>query len=358
MTAPSPKLIFLCTFLFLASALVSLSVRNSPHRARALFSSSFSRQGHLSDTAIVPHKSKVAFATFLSGSPSDESSDETPSKDEHDPDDNDDGYFLAARVLTYQLLHSASAGTNGSIPFLVLVTDDVSARKRATLAREGATIVPVAKLNASWVQPGAARWRDVLAKLRLFELVGYAKICFLDADTLVTARLDGVFYDEATTLQPVLERSDAVRADEAALPRTYAFAAHPDAWAYDHPLPPPSPEPDYLNCGFFVVAPDRALFAYYASLLALDGRFDPRFPEQNLLNYAHRKEGNMPWRHLWYGWNVNWPTERDLKAGARSFHAKYWDDDPTHDEVLKRMWRDQRWEMEGYWRARRLLEGE
>ncbi|KAF2237550.1 glycosyltransferase family 8 protein [Viridothelium virens] len=348
MTAPSPKLIFLCTFLFLASALITLTVRTSSYHSHALFSSSSHRK-HLTTTASDPLKSKVAFATFLAGRAADEHS----SAEEADSDDNQDGYFLGVRVLNYQLRLSASAGTNASIPFLVLVTEDVSARKRATLASEGASIVPVAKLNASWVHAGADRWRDVLAKLRLFELTAYAKICFLDADTLVTGRLDGVFYDEATMVQPALARADAIKDDEAPLPRTYSFATHPDYWTYDHSFPPPAPESDYLNCGFFVFAPSLDLFAYYVSLLSLEGRFDPTYPEQNLLNYAHRSEGNMPWRHLWYGWNVNWPTEKDWRAGARSFHAKYWDGDPTHDKVLKRIWRDQRWEMEGYWKGRR-----
>ena len=350
MTNPSPKLIFLCIFLFLTSALVTLSIRTSFHHRRALPYSSFpSNQDPLSTASARHHKSRVAFATFLAGDHS--------SPDDHNADDNDDGYFLSTRVLTYQLLHSVNASTNGDIPFLVLVTDDVSARKRATLAREGATIVPIQKLNSSWVRPGTDRSQDLFAKLRLFELTAYAKICFIGADTLVTRRLDGVFYDEATTLQPALEKADAIQSDEAPLPQTYSFASHPDFWTYDHEFPPPSPEPDHLDGGFFVLTPSKQLFEYYVSLLQLEGRFDSTFQEQNLLNYAHRKEGNMPWRHLWFGWNVNWPTERDLKGGARSFHAKYWDGDPTHDKVLERLWRDQRWEMEGYWKGRLEVEG-
>jgi alpha-N-acetylglucosamine transferase len=353
MNNPSPKAVFFYTFLFLASALITLSIRSSSHHH-----DSIPRFGSRLRTASLPAASppdthsKIAFATFLAGKPIDEKS----IVDDVDADDNEDGYFLGARVLTYQLLHSASAGTNNTIPFLTLVTADVTARKRATLEREGATIIPVEKLNASWVQPGQDRWRDVLAKLRLFELTQYSKICFIDADMLVTGRIDGVFYDEATTIQPARGIESAIKNDEAPLPLTYSFAARPDMWGYDHPIPPTSPESNYLNSGFFVFSPSTALFEYYKSLLSLEGRFDPRFPEQNLFNYAHREEGNMPWRHLWFGWNVNWPTNRDREGGARSFHAKYWDGDPTHDEVLKGIWRDQRWEMEGYWRARNQMD--
>ncbi|KAI7614749.1 hypothetical protein KC319_g19805, partial [Hortaea werneckii] len=107
----------------------------------------------------------------------------------------------------------------------------------------------------------------------------------------------------------------------------------------------------------FVFTPSKVLFEYYLSLLKLPGRFDPGFPEQNLLNYAHRRDGNMPWKPLWYGWNVNWPTEKDWRGGARSFHAKYWDGDPSHDPLLKAIWKEQKAEMEGFYRGRDIALG-
>ena len=44
-------------------------------------------------------------------------------------------------------------------------------------------------------------------------------------------------------------------------------------------------------------------------------------------------------------------------GGARSFHAKYWDGDPSHDPVLKAIWKEQRAEMTGYYRGRELNGG-
>ncbi|KAK5141576.1 hypothetical protein LTR04_002549 [Oleoguttula sp. CCFEE 6159] len=301
----SPKLIGLCTFLFLASALITLSLRSSHYSNH--WPALTSESSLLQRPGPAHRQSRVAFATFLAGAAAD--------NDEAAVDDNADGYYLGARVLAYQLLHSPSIGTNSSIPFLVLVTEDVSERKRKRLTLDGATVVVVDKLVAEWVHPGADRWRDVLAKLRLFELTSYAKICFIDADTLVTKRLDGVFYDEATMLQMTLSNPAELKDDEAPLPRSFMFASKPDAWGYEHAYPPVPPESDYLNCGFFVFTPSKELFAYYMSLLAIKDRFYPAFPEQNLLNYAHRKEGNMPWSHLWYGWNMNWPTVKDLEGG-------------------------------------------
>ncbi|KAF1355361.1 nucleotide-diphospho-sugar transferase, partial [Delphinella strobiligena] len=237
--------------------------------------------------------------------------------------DNDDGYYVSARVMIYQLLHSPTAATNTSIPFLVLCTTDVSPRKRARLASDGATVIVVDKLAADWVHPSADRWRDVLAKLRLWEQVSYEKICFIDADMLVTKNLDAVFWDPATSVRTTLSNPSEIKGDEANLPPTYAFASRADLWGFDHPYPPPETN-TYLNCGFFVFTPSIQMFAYYTSLLAVEGKFDPAFPEQNLLNYSHRMEGNMPWQRVLFGWNVNWPTRRDWEGGAGSFHAKFW----------------------------------
>ncbi|CAK3850620.1 Hypothetical predicted protein [Lecanosticta acicola] len=374
MTAANPRTVGLCIFLFLASALLTLSLKQTHHRSAQFLPSSLT---HRKGTTLAASKGnaaaaaaaslapedpqtthqkvlqthKVAFATFLAANAN-------PGRKETDAesaaiDDADDGYFIGTRVLAYQLLHSRSAGTNNSIPFLVLCTRDVSLRKRTILKSEGATIVLVEKLDNGWVQQGNPRWQDVMTKLRLFQLTQYSKICFIDADMLVTAPLDGVFFDEATLTQATLPHQEAIKEDEAPLPRTYLFATHADYWGYDHEYPPPT-SLSYLNCGFFVFTPSIPLFDYYVSLLSLPGRFDPTFPEQNLLNYAHRQDGNMPWRPLWYGWNVNWPTEKDWRGGARSFHAKYWDGDPSHDPVLKAIWKEQRAEMEGFHRGRQL----
>ncbi|KAF2222047.1 nucleotide-diphospho-sugar transferase, partial [Elsinoe ampelina] len=244
--------------------------------------------------------------------------------------DDEDGYFLGARVLTYQLLHSPVTGTNLSLPFVVLVTPDVAARKTARLRADGATVVQVPRVENGWIKAADPRWRDVMTKLRLWELTQYEKVCFVDADTLVTGRLDEVFWDEGTVLRHTRpeggkgqggEREE--HPDEGSLPRNYMFAAHVDSWGYEHVWPPPL-DVEYFNVGFFCFRPDREVFEYYQRVAGLEGRFDPGMPEQNLLNYAHRRGGAMPWARLWEGWNVNWPTEKDYRRGVHSFHAKYW----------------------------------
>ena len=46
-----------------------------------------------------------------------------------------------------------------------------------------------------------------------------------------------------------------------------------------------------------------------------------------------------------------------IAGGARSFHAKYWDGDPSHDPFLKAIWREQKAEMEGFYRGRDIAVG-
>lgn len=280
---------------------------------------------------------RAAYATFLSA-----------------PDDGSSGgnsYFLGARVLAYSLLHDGNTSTTRNLPLLVLVTPDVPFAFRDRLTLDGATIIEVPHIHTDWIKPGDSRWRDVLAKLQLFNLTAYRKICFLDADTLITGHLDGVFEDAGVRPQYTREDAEQIHTDEASLPGTYSFAAHSEALGfYEHKIPP-KPH-GYLNSGFFVLSPSTTLFNYYLSLLKASvgpARFSGKFPEQDLLNYAHRWNGNMPWKQLVdWRWNVNWPTRRDLEAGARSFHAKYWEPKGTggHDDVLWEMWQQKKRNME------------
>lgn len=154
---PNPRVIALCITLFLASASITLSLKTSSHHHNrnpsswlpSLHRPSTSKNHRPSKDHSSP---KLAYATFLAADI------EHPNKDGDEDEgseekDNEDGYFLGTRVLAYQLLHSKTAGTNQSIPFLVLCTKDVSKRKRERLKKDGATVVVVEKLEARWVTP-------------------------------------------------------------------------------------------------------------------------------------------------------------------------------------------------------------
>lgn len=101
--------------------------------------------------------------------------------------------------------------------------------------------------------------------------------------------------------------------------------------------------------GFFVFEPNLELLGYYISLTDTPGRFEPELPEQNLLNYAHRPDGNMPWIHLDTKWNMHYPNVQDLAGGVASLHEKWWD--PVYPD-LRPYLETWRWRMEGFFEAR------
>lgn len=70
-------------------------------------------------------KSKHAYATFLASDSEEDSYDSI----------NEDKYFVATRILAYQLLHAPETRSNNSIPFVVLVNKHVSEAKRDRLRR-------------------------------------------------------------------------------------------------------------------------------------------------------------------------------------------------------------------------------
>lgn len=82
----------------------------------------------------------------------------------------------------------------------------------------------------------------------------------------------------------------------------------------------------------------------------MEGRYNGRFPEQGLWMYAHRRDGNMPWAHVDWHWNINWATQKDLEAGVASLHSKFWelDDFPELWDFAMSI----RWRMEGFWEGR------
>lgn len=289
-----------------------------------------------------PEKPKHAIATFLTGN-------------SKASEDSTDYYSIATRMLTYQLLHAEETRCNDtSIPFLVLVTSTVSQETRTQLVSDGATVVPVEDIPLRWwIRTGVTRWADQFTKLRLFEMVEYDRILFIDADTLLLRPIDGIF-NEANVITPfktLLDRKNNIRPDEMPLlPSEYMFAARSDnalTGERDHPFPPlPTP---VFSAGFWLAAPSRELFAYLLSVMNHYRRFDPHTMEQSLLNYAFRRESSMPWTELDYRWSATWPSSRDVEGGVASLHEKFWSTGP---DELRGKWDEIRMRMEAFYQSR------
>lgn len=310
--------------------------------------SSITRPGLHAPATLETTKSKYAFATLLAS-------------DANHPDDQDnlhDDYFIATRLLGYQLLHAPETRSKDNIPFIVLATKGVSEKKRDRLRSDGAIVLSVETVTKpSWIEAGASNWEEVFDKLRLWELTQFDRICFLDGDTVLNPPLDGIFSDPAVASQQTLSRPDKLKADEGPLPTSYVFAGQPEMNVAHH-YPPSDlaeahdyPNKNYLNAGFFVMQPSLSILNHYLTLMTLPNRFPPKFPEQNLLNYAHRREGeggSMPWKAVSPEWNLHYPTVEDLKGGVASLHEKWW---APVDEGLGPYLKSWRWRMEGFYEA-------
>ncbi|KAL3420064.1 hypothetical protein PVAG01_08563 [Phlyctema vagabunda] len=265
--------------------------------------------------------------------------------------DYDDLYFVATRMLLYQLLHDPSTRTNNSYPVVILVTQDVVKRKIERLRGDGADVRVVQKLYLDWA-PTRKAWQDVLTKLHLFDLTEYEKVLFLDSDTLLTRRMDDIFFDPATEV--INNKGDtsegATPLDEPAQPKTYMFAGNAGAGGFNHSEIYPPPKGNNLNAGCMVIRPAKDLYKYYLDIAKIKDRFNGRYPEQSLWWYVHRREGNMPWIQLNHDWNINRATWADYEHKIASLHAKWWSED--NEPKLRDFAMQIRGKMQGFWEGK------
>lgn len=220
-------LLIVCTFFFFVYA--PLPDRADDYRDQAVHSAvdavwrPFTPQSsHWRPTELTDVKSKNAYATFLAG---------------NEMSEDEDVYFLGARLLAYQLIYDAKTRTRESIPFVVIVTKTVSEAKKDRLRKDGAIVVVVEDLVAEWIaerDPINPRFHDVMTKLRLWELTQFDRICLIDGDTVLMDNIDGVFEDPAVKMQTTMDKADAIRDDEAPLPHEYAFATTAEPSTYLH----------------------------------------------------------------------------------------------------------------------------
>ena len=92
------------------------------------------------------------------------------------------------------------------------------------------------------------------------------------------------------------------------------------------------------------------MFEYYISVLNIEGPFDTSMMEQNLLNYAHRRDRLMLWRDFDYRWTSTYPMYKEYELGAAALHEKYWRED-RGDAWLGQVKLRDREDMEGVYAA-------
>lgn len=306
--------------------------------ARASFFHIHQKQG-ANDLHVFEHStpwaaSKNAYVLFLADY----------SADDHE---GTDVYYTATRVLLYQLLHDPSTRTQASIPVIILATDFVKPARIDRLRASGADVRIVDRIEpAPWSPPiKTASWRDILTKLRAFELYDFEKVLPLDSDMLLVDRLDDVFSDPATDI--LTPNATLARPDEGPLPSKYMLSTQIITNDTHHSYPPVGAP--YFSAGVFLCHPNAKSVKYYESLMQVPNRFPTELAEQDFLNYAHRKDGPMPWQDFDYRWTTTWPSIVEYRKGAKSLHEKWWTQSAGGrmlDPFLRERWARAKFEME------------
>ncbi|KAJ5096464.1 hypothetical protein NUU61_005820 [Penicillium alfredii] len=289
-----------------------------------------------------PVKTPYAIGTFVG----------TDTYGTEDAGDDEDRYYVGARTLVYQLLHAPSTKLTSPVSIVILVTKGVRESKRKRLRDDGATVIEVEDVPHN-ITVGQPRWAETFAKVRLFDpkIMPYRKVLLMDTDMVITRPIDAIFEDPSS--EPMNSRKNQTnRADLplATLPEKFAIAAAPESLDRDHPYPFVDHDhtKGYFNSGLVLYTPSTELFQHYLEIIARPDLFYNGFPDQDLLNYAHRWQGPMPWRRLHFSWYLNWPNQDDIDGGMAIIHSKFWEPDlpfgPGERLALSR-----RWEMQGYW---------
>ncbi|PGG96503.1 hypothetical protein AJ79_09563 [Helicocarpus griseus UAMH5409] len=263
-----------------------------------------------------------------------------------------DPYFDAARILTYQILHAPATRTRLGIGFVVFVHEGVGQKERDRLRRDGAQVVELKDFTVDWVRPKDARWVDIMTKLRLWQMVQYDLIVFLDADSVLTKPLDDLLSSPDIRPRAPKEPTGIYHGLNLPLPETYLVAGLPQLRPNHSAGPSRVPE-DYwnwvnLNSGFLVLKPSLEVFQYFKLLLAVKDSFDGSIGDQSVLNHVFSSWGPMPWTQLPLSWNVQWPWPDDIWRGYAVLHEKWWV--PIHPEV-RDYFLSWYWRMEGYYSA-------
>jgi len=199
------------------------------------------------------NKGRAAVVTFLAS--------EFNGKD--NDNDDDDVYYVGARVIAYQLLHAPETKFLKPTPFIVLVTSDVRPSKRQRLIDDGAVVVQVNHVDHN-LSIGEPRWVETFTKMRMFDPthVPYDKVLYVDTDIVFTRPIDGIFRDANTSPTIPLNTSGQIQPDEGELPNKFVMAATPESGEIDHAYPyfDANHEKSYFNSGLFVYSPSREIF--------------------------------------------------------------------------------------------------
>jgi alpha-N-acetylglucosamine transferase len=243
-----------------------------------------------------------------------------------------DNYLAGTRVLCRSLQNVATR-----YPLVILYTDTLSESAIRQLRQDNAILKHIEPITSEDIPlPDAEQhlwphYYDIWTKLRVWQLTGYERVCFLDSDMVVLRNMDEVFDasigGEANTFD--------IAAAHACTCNPLKIEGYPSTWtpencAYTHqcahsaglsPPSPPSPglQTEYFNSGFMVLLPSDAEYqAIIRTATEIVNLSTLLFADQDLLNLHF--EGRI----------LNMPYIYNALKTLRNYHSAIW-----HDEDVK-----------------------
>ncbi|GAQ83103.1 galactinol synthase [Klebsormidium nitens] len=261
---------------------------------------------------------------------------------------DDSEYWKGAVVLGKSL-----RATGCRYPLIVAVMKGVSSKLRQLLADQHGCIVR--EIEDVAPPPGAEKvvrrpyYLTQYTKLRIWQFDDFDKLTYLDSDMLVLQNLDYLF--DMLPSDQIMGVKNCFCVGWKNHPRVCGTAycqfdpvKHP--WTFPEGKPEPTP---YINAGFFVFAPSRAVFAQMQHALAAFPASE--LAEQDFLNdfWAGRIRTLPPENNLLLNFLFSHPDLLDLDNAALIHFAvagsKPWAYDPsmpdmTHPDVVRfvKMW--------------------
>lgn len=240
----------------------------------------------------------------------------------------EDPYYLAIHSVVYRTLWSPRSKTL-KYPFIVFVGDFVSEKQRQLLRGAGAIVRELAPLPWNPTDPGVLdRWKDLFAKLNMWNETDFSRILFLDADAFPVAPIDDMFEltEERLCIDSNLQLDDFLPDGEKVCD-PYIFAGVP--------ADPYSIFDANINVGSMVFTPNTKQHQRLLQNYLKIDKYDVKMAEQAFLNWQFGINSAYPPGMLEREYGAFFPNEEE-HGRLKVVHEKIW--------AAERGWMKEEWE--------------